>query len=108
MADNNENMDVTENNVTPETAPVLPKSEKPAKEKKEKKGPNAFVRLFLKIKKFVRDIISELKKVVWTSKTDLRKNTILVVVAVVAFSAAIFVVDISGGALVEALAKLIK
>ncbi len=100
MADMNENKEILEN----EELPVKKDAQKPAK----KKGPNAFMRFFKKIGKFFRDILSELKKVVWTPKSDVRKNTILVIVSVVIFAAAIFVVDISGGALVELLAKLIK
>ncbi len=99
MADMNENKEVLEE----ESLPVKKEAQKPAK-----KGPNAFVRFFKKIGKFFRDIWSELKKVVWTPKSDVKKNTILVVVSVVLFAAAIFVVDVTGGFLVELLAKLIK
>ena len=43
---------------------------------------NVFVRIWNKIKKFCKDTTSELKKVPWTSKTELFKSTKLVVVTV--------------------------
>ncbi len=78
------------------------------KPKSEKKKPNAFVRFFKRIGKFFRDIVSELKKVVWMQKGDVKKNTILVVASVVVFAAVIFVIDIAGGSLIELIAGLIR
>ncbi len=50
--------------------------------------------------KFFRDTKSELKKVVWPSREDTKKNTIVVLVVVVLSAAVLFVLDaIFGGIL---------
>ena len=50
--------------------------------------------------KFFRDTKSELKKVVWPSREDTKKNTIVVLVVVVLSAAVLFVMDaIFGGIL---------
>ena len=52
------------------------------------------------VAKFVRDTRSELKKVVWPSKEDTRKNTTVVLVVVLIAAAVLFVLDaIFGGIL---------
>ena len=60
-----------------------------------------------KVKKFISDYKSELKKVTWSSKEDVRRNTITVIVVIVALVAVIAILDIifSGG--IEALSHLI-
>ena len=68
------------------------KAEKKAKNNAPKKQ-NWFVRLFKKIAKFFKDLPGEMRKVVWTPKDELRKSTLLVIVAVVGVSLSISVVD---------------
>lgn len=60
-----------------------------------------------KVKKFISDYKSELKKVTWSSKEDVRRNTITVIVVIVALVAVIALLDVifSGG--IEALSHLI-
>ena len=50
--------------------------------------------------KFFRDTRSELKKVVWPSKEDTKKNTLVVLVVVLIAAAVLFILDaIFGGIL---------
>ncbi len=60
-----------------------------------------------KVQKFFSDYKSELKKVTWSSKQDVKRNTIIVIVIVAALAIAIALLDIifSGG--IEALSHLI-
>ena len=60
-----------------------------------------------KVKKFFSDYKSELKKVTWSSKEDVRRNTITVIVVIIALVIVIALLDIifSGG--IEALSHLI-
>ena len=60
-----------------------------------------------KVKKFFSDYKSELKKVTWSSKEDVRRNTITVIVVIVALVIVIAILDMifSGG--IEALGHLI-
>ena len=68
---------------------------------------NVFVKVWNKIKKFSKDTVSELKKVSWTSKTELFKSTKLVVVTVLAVCIAIALVDLGASWLINSLAKLV-
>ena len=68
---------------------------------------NVFVRIWNKIKKFFKDTGSELKKVSWTSKTELSKSTKLVVVTVIAVCIAIALIDLGASWAVNSLAGLI-
>lgn len=68
---------------------------------------NVFVRIWNKIKKFSKDTVSELKKVSWTSKTELIKSTKLVVVTVIAVCIAIALIDLGASWVVNSLAGLI-
>ena len=67
--------------------------EKKVKDKAEKK-PNFFVRMWRKLVKLVKDVSGEMKKVVWTSKGELKKSTKIVLITVVAFAVAIAIVDV--------------
>ena len=78
-----------------------------AKAAKKAKKPNFFVRLGGRIKKFWKEYISELKKVSWMSWKDVKKNTLLVVCAVVVFSVAIAVVDTVFGEIIKGIAGLV-
>ena len=68
---------------------------------------NVFVRIWNKIKKFFKDTVSELKKVSWTSKTELFKSTKLVVVTVLAVCIVIALVDLGASWVINSLAGLI-
>ena len=68
---------------------------------------NVFVRIGSKIKKFFKDTVSELKKVSWTSKTELFKSTKLVVITVLAVCIVIALIDLGASWVVNSLAGLI-
>ncbi len=68
---------------------------------------NWFVRVWKKLKKFTKDTVSELKKVSWTSKTELFKSTKLVVITVVAVSVVIALIDLGASWVINSLAGLI-
>ena len=65
----------------------------PSKSKKTVVKDNFFKRMWKKIVKLCKDTKGEMKKVVWTSKSELWKNTKLVLLSVIAVSLAIAVVD---------------
>lgn len=71
------------------------------------KKPNFFVRIGKRIAKAWREYISEMKKVVWMSGKDVKKNTILVVVSVLALSIAIGLVDYVFSTIIEGFAGMI-
>ncbi len=96
-----------------QTAPES-KQPKAKKEKPVEKKPNFFVkagRFFARagkaIAKFFLNIVSELRKVVWTSKEDLFKNSVLVVVAVAVFATAVGLITYFGFSLFDFLSGLI-
>ena len=66
-----------------------------------------FARIWYKIKKFTKDTVSELKKVSWTSKTELFKSTKLVVATVLAVCIVIALVDLGASWVINSLAGLI-
>ena len=80
--------------------------EKKTKDKVEKK-PNFFVRTWRKLCKLCKDVVGEMKKVVWTSKAELWKSTKIVLVTVVAFAVAIAIVDVLFFNGIELLAGLV-
>ena len=61
--------------------------------KSQEKKPNVFKTLANKLVKFLKDTKGELKKVVWTSKTEVWKSFKLVIATVVAVSVVIAIVD---------------
>ena len=71
------------------------------------KKPNFFKRMFAKIAKFWRDYGSEMKKVVWMSWKDVRKNTVLVVIAVIIISVVIGLLDYGFNNAIRALGSLV-
>lgn len=103
MADENKNL------VTTEAADktVIAKSEKKSKNKNAQKKPNFFVRTWKRLCKFCKDIKGEMKKVTWTSKEELGKNTKLVLVTVVTVGVAIALVDALCSWIINSLAGLI-
>ena len=68
---------------------------------------NVFVKIWNKIKKFTKDTVSELKKVSWTSKTELFKSTKLVVATVLAVCVVIALIDLGASWVINSLAGLI-
>lgn len=60
-----------------------------------------------KVKKFFSDYKSELKKVTWSSKEDVRRNTITVIVVIVALVIVITLLDVIFSSGIEALGHLI-
>ena len=57
--------------------------------------------LFSRVKRFFKDIIGELKKVVWPSKKTVVNNTIAVIVVVVISSIGISLIDYFFGLIVR-------
>ena len=82
---------MSEENMNLNTADTA-KVEKKAKTSPKK--PNIFSRAWKRICKFFGDVKGEMKKVVWTPKDELSKNTKLVLVTIVVVAAAIAVVDV--------------
>ena len=75
-------------------------------EKNEKK-PNIFVRIAKRCAKFFKDVVGEMKKVSWTSKSELYKNTKLVLVTVLAIGALIAIIDFGSSWILNSIAGLI-
>ena len=75
--------------------------------KSQEKKPNAFKTLANKLVKFLKDTKGELKKVVWTSKTEVWKSFQLVIATVVAVSIAIAVIDYVSSLVINTIAGLI-
>ena len=95
MADKNINENVS-----------APKAEVKSTKSQEKK-PNALKTLANKLVKFLKDTKGELKKVVWTSKTEVWKSFQLVIATVVSVSVAIAVIDFVSSLVINAIAGLI-
>lgn len=71
------------------------------------KKPNVFKRMGARITKFWRDYTSEVKKVVWMSWADVRKNTVLVVVASIAIGVVIGLLDYGISNLIKLLGSIV-
>ena len=83
--------DMEEMNAPLENEPS--KTPAPAKKKDAQKNPGFFARLGRRLKKFWSDYKSEMKKVVWMPWKDVKKNTVLVLAAVVSLGLVIGLVD---------------
>ncbi len=59
-----------------------------------------------KVKKFFSDYKSELKKVTWSSKQDVKRNTITVIVVVIALAIVIALLDLLFSGSISALGKV--
>ena len=75
--------------------------------KSQEKKPNVLVTGFNKLVKFLKDTKGELKKVVWTSKTEVWKSFQLVIASVVAVSVAVAVIDYVSSLVINTIAGLI-
>ena len=93
------------NNNTAATEKVA-KAEKKSTKNQDKK-PNFLVRACKMLAKFFKDTVGELKKVVWTSKTEVWKSFKLVIATVVAISAIIAVIDYVSSLIINSIAGLI-
>ena len=78
-----------------------------AKSKNVAKKENIFKRIWKKIVKLCKDTSSEMKKVVWTPKNELAKNTKLVLITVVAIGVVIAVFDTACSYIINTVAGLI-
>ena len=76
---------------------------KPAEKKAKAKKPNLFKRLG----KFFKDTAGEMKKVVWTPKAEVFKNTKLVIATVVVVAVIIAVLDFGSSWIINSIAGLI-
>ena len=105
MAEENKNFEVNE--VSEQN---LPKdaAAKAQKKTKANKKPNFFVRGWRALKKFLSDTRGELKKVVWTPKNELIKNSKLVIVTVIAVGIAIAIVDLTSSFIINTIAGWIS
>ena len=97
MSEENKNLSVNETVEQP----------KAKEQKKVNKRPNFFVRLWKKLCKLCKDVVGEMKKVVWTPKDELTKSTKIVLATVVAIGLAIAVVDTCFSWVINAVAGLI-
>ena len=95
MADNNKNINA-----------AADKAEVKATKSQEKK-PNILSVAAKKLVKFLKDTKGELKKVVWTSKSEVWKSLQLVIASVVAISVAIALIDLASSSLINFVAGLI-
>jgi len=97
----NKNLEVAEAEETPEvsaaqnTQVTAKKTDKPAK--KPEKKQNFFARAGKKIAKWVRDLRSEAKKVIWPTSKQVVNNTIIVIVSVLIVAVFVAVLDASFG-----------
>ena len=102
---NEMNKNLTENveETSEQTTAVTPKKAAKAAPKKD----NFFNRFGKKIVKLCKDTAGEMKKVVWTPKTELKKNTKLVIFTVIAVGIVIVVIDTACSYLINTIAGLI-
>jgi preprotein translocase SecE subunit len=80
-------------------------------EKKSKKSDvkkeNIFVRIWKKIVKLTKDTVGELKKVVWTPKSEVLKSFKLVIATVLGVSLVIAIIDFGSSWIINTIASLI-
>ena len=79
-------------------------------EKKSKKSDakeNIFVRVWKKIVKLCKDTVGELKKVVWTPKSEVFKSFKLVIATVLGVSLVIAIIDLTSSWIINTIANLI-
>ena len=93
---------MAEKNITT-AAEETKESSKPVEKKAKAKKPNFFKRLG----KFFKDTAGEMKKVVWTPKAEVFKNTKLVIATVVVVAVIIAVLDFGSSWIINSIAGLI-
>jgi len=72
------------------------------------KKQNFFVRAASRIKRYFRELKSELKKVVWPTKSQLINNTLIVLLCVLIVGIFIWVFDAVAGLIVNGIISLVK
>ena len=72
----------------------------------EAKKENFFQRKWAGLKKWFREMRSELKKVVWPSKSSVLQNTLVVILAVLAVGIFVWLFDAVGSLVVQGIIKL--
>ena len=87
--------------------PVQKTSEAPAKKEKRVRKDNFLKRIIKKFVKLCKDTVGEMRKVVWTPRAEVKKNTKLVVATVVVIGAAIAIIDTACAYIITGLAGLI-
>ncbi len=70
--------------------------------------PNIFVRFGSRIKRWFREMRSELKKVVWPTKKQMVNNLIIVLVTIVIVGVCIWIMDAIAGLFVQGIIHLVK
>ena len=83
------------------------KSNKTNKGKNVAKKENIFKRIWKRLVKLCKDTVGEMKKVTWTPKNELIKNTKLVLVTVIAIAAVIAIIDTGFAYLINWFAGLV-
>ena len=74
----------------------------------EVKKENWFKRTWGKVRKYFRELRSELKKVVWPTKSQMINKTVIVLVCVLIVGIFIWVFDAVGGVVVNGIITLFK
>lgn len=72
------------------------------------KKPNVFVRAWQRIKRWFREMRSELKKVVWPTKSQMINNVIIVLICCLIVGIFIWVFDAISTLFVQGIISLIK
>ena len=74
----------------------------------EAKKENFFARAGKRISRWFREMKSELKKVVWPTKSQMVNNTVIVLVCMLIVGICIWVFDAVGGVVVNGLITLVR
>lgn len=82
------------------------KAEKKSK-KSDAKKENFFVRIWHKFVKLCKDTVGELKKVVWTSKSEVIRSFVLVITTVLGVSLIVAIIDLSAAGIIKLIGGLI-
>ncbi len=69
---------------------------------------NIFVRAASRVKRYFRELKSELKKVVWPSRSQMVNNTLIVLLCVLIVGIFIWVFDAVAGLVVNGIITLVK
>lgn len=93
---------MAENEKKAESKAAAETGKKAAKEKK----PNIFARAWRRVKKWCREMKSELKKVQWPTRSQTVNNTIIVILCVLVIGVFIWIFDALAVAVVKALINL--
>ena len=72
----------------------------------QSKQPNIFVRATKRVARWFREMRSELKKVVWPSKSQLVNNTLIVIASVLVIGAFVWAFDAVANLVVQGIISL--